>query len=186
MGKVQSHNDNDIAKSERRNYDNDIDIVEEISKKSDSSFKEGVLKEISEYRLDRVEEFLFGHNHFMSDCGDFLVPAIKQLERFMYLWLNDLSDESKKCIVTKTTWGKRPYHDFLNSPLWKYESSILKMMSNYTCERCGGKYNPAYLVVHHKSYEHIGSELTHLEDVQVLCKVCHADVHGIRRKDDEE
>ena len=188
MGKSQPHNDNDIVESERRNNDNDI--VEQNGVRSGRSLKEEVLKEISEYRLDRVEEFLFGGNKFMSDCGAFINPAIKQIERFMYVWMNELSEEARKNIVCYSMNdgkdGKRPYNWFTNSPLWKYESSVLKMLCNYTCGRCKEKFNPAHLVVHHISYDHIGSELDHTEDIAVLCTNCHMAVHGIRRDDDGE
>lgn len=187
MGKSsQPHNDNDIVKSERRNNDNDI--VEQDGVRSGRSLRGEVLKEISEYRLDRIEEFLFGGNKFMGDCGAFINPAIKQIERFMYVWMNDLSEGARKKIVCDLTHTsdneRRPYSWFTNSPLWKYESSVLKMLCNYTCGSCREKYNPAHLVVHHISYEHIGSELDHPEDIAVLCTDCHLAIHGIRRKDD--
>ena len=173
MGKSQQHNDNDI--------------VVENGVRSNRSIKEEVLEEISEYRLNRIEEFLFGSNKFMSDCSAFINPAIKQIERFVYIWLNDLTEETRKKIVCYSmnlgVDDHRPYNWFTNSPLWKYESSVFKLMCNYTCERCGEKHHPAHLVVHHISYEHIGSELNHPEDVTVLCTDCHLTTHGIRRKE---
>ena len=188
MGKSQQHNDNDIVESERRNNDNDI--VVENGVRSERSLREEVLEEISEYKLDHIEDFLFGNNKFMSDCGAFINPAIKQIERFMYVWLNELSEETRRKIVCHTMNGagddKRPYSWFTNSPLWKYESSVFKLMCNFTCGRCREKFNPAHLVVHHISYEHIGSELDHTEDLVVLCTDCHLAVHNIRRKDDGE
>ena len=186
MGKFQRYNDNDIVESERRYNDNDI--VEKSWTREELSSKEEVLKDITEYRLNRIEEFLFGGNKFMSDCGVFVNPAIKQIDRFMYFWRNDLSEESRKKIIIYSMHGtgKRPYSNFTNSPLWKYESSVFKLMHNYTCKICKKKFTPTRLVVHHITYEHIGSELDYPDDIAVLCTNCHMAVHGIRGKENEK
>ena len=184
IGENQPHIDNDIVEPKRRYYDYDI-----VWRERERTVKDDVLDEITEYRLNRVQEFLFGHNHFMSDCGAFVNPAIKQLERFMDFWLNELSDDARKKIVNHRlefdcSW--RDYKDFTESPLWKYESSIFKLLKGYKCERCSQKFNPACLVVHHKTYERVGSELLHPEDVMVVCRKCHRKIHNIDGDEDNE
>jgi len=42
------------------------------------------------------------------------------------------------------------------------------------CELCGKKKN---LHVHHTTYENHGLEHIHLNDLMVLCKICHAKFH---------
>ena len=189
MGNTQeeSHIDNDIAFPLIEGNDNDN--VESYYDSRNNYRREHVLKNISEYRLNRVEEFLYGDNKFMSDCSAFINPAIKQIERFMYLWYIELDEESRKNIVTHRMGligvKRRPYSSYTNSPLWKYQSSVLKLLAHFTCEKCEKKFCPAGLIVHHISYEHLGSELEHPEDVAVFCDRCHMDIHGIRRKDEQ-
>lgn len=190
MGEKQhsSHidNDNDIVITKRRYNDIDIDIVQKQF--DDDSLKEKVLDHITEYKLDCLQKYLFGNNKFISDCNAFINPAIKQIERFMYVWMNDLDDETRKIIVQHKMNGfpgdEIPYKYFTNSPLWKYESCVIKTLNNFTCALCEKQYQPTHLVVHHHTYEHIGSELNHLNDVMVLCNDCHMEIHGIRRRNE--
>jgi len=44
---------------------------------------------------------------------------------------------------------------------------------NYTCQKCGRKYE---LQVHHLTYKRFGRE--ELEDLQTLCTRCHNDIHA--------
>lgn len=185
MTETQPHIDNDIVKPKRHN--NDYDIVWRKVEEKELTKKDEVLEEITEYRLNRVNDFLFGGNHFMSDCGAFINPAIKQLERFMYFWLNELSDSARKKIVNYKldTESWRDYKDFTESPLWKYESSVFKLLKGYKCEKCKQKCTPSYLVVHHRTYEHVGSELLYPEDVMVVCNNCHLEIHNISEEQDD-
>ena len=187
IGEDQSHIDNDIVEPKRRYYD--YDIVWREREERERTVKDDVLDEITEYRLDRVHEFLFGHNHFMSDCGVFINPAIKQLERFMDFWVNELSDDARKKIVnyrTEFDCSWRDYKDFTESPLWKYESSVFKLATRFRCERCGGKFNPAYLVAHHLTYDHVGSEILYPDDIMVVCNKCHREIHNIKEKKEND
>lgn len=189
MGEAQPHIDNDITdlKGKSNVYDTDnarSEMWQEICKDA----REDVLEEISEYKLRLIQRFLFGGpSKQFGDNIVFINPAIKQIERFTYTWMNDLSEESRKSIINLTMYDSddtrtRDYSCYTNSPVWKYISSVIKMYSNYTCANCGKKYNPAHLVVHHRSYAHLGSELDHLNDLAVLCTDCHMKVHGIRRE----
>lgn len=187
MGKTQSHIDNDIVRLERECIDIDNDIVSgNFWKDFCKDARASVRKEISEYKLGIIQDFLFGGpcKHF-GDNKVFINSAIKQVERFAYVWMNELSEESRRYILDLTMRFEgddraRDYSDYLNSPIWKYISSIIKLQSNYTCAQCKEKANPAHLVVHHRTYEHLGSELNHLEDLDVLCTACHLKTHGIR------
>ena len=184
MEKPQNHNDNDIVILERNNNDIDIDVDNR------SKLRERVLSEITEYKLNIIQQFMFGGcNKFFGDCTVFVNPAIKQVERFTYIWMNELSEKSRKiiinyCINSPIDNKTREYSQYTNSPVWKYISSIIKLLKNYTCENCEKRFNPAHLVVHHCSYAHLGSEINHLDEVAVLCRDCHMKVHGIRRDDE--
>lgn len=178
--------DNDIEIIKRKYNDIDNDIVQERLR--DNELKEKVLERVTEYKLGCLKEYLFGNNKFISDCGAFINPALKQIERFMYVWLNELDDETRKIIVQHRLNGfpddDISYKDFTNSPLWKYESCVIKTLHNFTCAICEKQYQPTHLVVHHHTYEHIGSELRHLDETVVLCNDCHLKIHGVRRNNE--
>ena len=177
----QPHIDNDIVHKEEKNNDNDnvVDYETEMWK--------NIRDEITEYKQDIIQQFLFGNNKFFGDCTVFVNTAIKQVERFTYIWMSELSEESRKIIInyylgSPTDDRTREYKNYTNSPVWKFISSIFKIIRGCTCEECKEQFNPAHLVVHHKSYAHLGSELNYPEDVAVLCTDCHMKIHGIRRK----
>lgn len=179
MGKAHN-NDNDIVKLKEKNNDNDIVREEKID------LREKVLEEISEHKLRTIQDFLFGGpSNFYGDCGVFVNPAIKQMERFTYIWLYEVSEETRKAIITYYLGAPgddrvRDYKSYTNCPIWKYISSIIKMINGYKCASCGQQYNPAHLVVHHRSYAHLGSEIFYLSEMDVLCTNCHMRTHGIR------
>jgi 5-methylcytosine-specific restriction endonuclease McrA len=67
-----------------------------------------------------------------------------------------------------------PYDRFLESPYWDLVRRELRA-HRCRCERCGERDG---VHAHHRSYEHRGSEWRHLEDLELLCGVCHAMNHG--------
>lgn len=181
MGIDQAHNDNDIVDPKGKYNDNDI-VCED-----DNNIREKVLKNITEYKLAEIQRFMFGGpSKCFGDTTVFVNPAIKQIERFAYVWIKELDEETRKtiidyCLRFNGDDSTREYRDYLNSPIWKYVSSLIKLIKNYTCEMCEEQSNPAHLVVHHCTYAHLGSEFDHLDEVTVLCTDCHLKVHGIRR-----
>lgn len=188
MGEVKSqfrNNDidnNDIAELKVKNNDINNDNVEEVFNYS-AWLRDKVRKEISEYKLNCYQNYLFGNNMFISDCGAFINPAIKQIERFMYSWITETSEETKKTIIGHRLNGidddNRDYKEYTNSPLWRYTTSVYKVLGEFTCELCKEQFNPAHLVVHHRTYKHIGMELFYPEDVMLLCTNCHLKIHNI-------
>ena len=58
---------------------------------------------------------------------------------------------------------------------WRKFAWRARMYYKHTCQRCGA--TNCRLDVHHLHYETIGQES--IEDVTALCRVCHADEHGI-------
>ena len=70
------------------------------------------------------------------------------------------------------------YKEYLQSPYWiivkNYILSIRKQC--HICKRT------THLTVHHKTYEHFGYEIFHLEDLEVLCWFCHIEERGKRRR----
>lgn len=60
----------------------------------------------------------------------------------------------------------------------------VRVEANFHCQRCGQE-RRTHLSVHHKTYDHIGSELQYPEDIEVLCQRCHMEEHGIEWSKDE-
>ena len=180
------HNDNDIVDLKGENNDND-NVDYPFSHKNFNEAKFRVLEDISEYRLHQLASYIFGGTHAICDCSAFVNPALKQVEKFMCAWDTELTDETRKIIVTKPVGsvGNPSYKSYLLSPLWKYQSGLIKLSHHYTCSMCGEMSNSAHLVVHHISYEHIGSEYRHPEDVTVLCTDCHRKIHNIGGKNEK-
>jgi hypothetical protein len=77
--------------------------------------------------------------------------------------------------------AKLPYRDFLNCRYWLQLAVYLKFHAGFTCQICGKKPFPLGqgLEVHHKTYAHRGCEYPdHLDDLEVLCRDCHASRHS--------
>lgn len=70
---------------------------------------------------------------------------------------------------------KMPYAEFLQTPYWQSVRATMLERSDHRCHRCNAR---EHLQVHHISYEHRGDEMRHLELLVVLCRDCHASVHG--------
>lgn len=68
------------------------------------------------------------------------------------------------------------YKDFLQTPYWKAISEKVRQKANFKCQICNSSKN---LNVHHRSYQHHGNELYHLEDLICICKDCHEKHHNI-------
>jgi hypothetical protein len=71
-----------------------------------------------------------------------------------------------------------PYAAFLNTPYWLLVRGLLIRERGRwipTCENCDIR---GSLDVHHLTYAHRGYELFHLEDLRLLCRVCHDIYHG--------
>lgn len=72
-----------------------------------------------------------------------------------------------------------PYREYLLSEHWKATRNAARHRAGYRCQRCGKQYEPAErgkLNVHHLSYDRLGAERD--EDLEVLCRPCHASGHG--------
>lgn len=66
------------------------------------------------------------------------------------------------------------YEQYLETPEWQARAAEVKLLRGNRCEVCGSRND---LHAHHLTYERRGHEAP--EDLQVLCKDCHAKAHGI-------
>lgn len=69
---------------------------------------------------------------------------------------------------------KMSYSAFLDTVYWKSIAYYVKERDGKQCVLCGAEKR---LVVHHKSYEHHGDELHHLDDLVCVCRKCHGEIH---------
>lgn len=72
------------------------------------------------------------------------------------------------------------YQRYIDSPEWKAREVQIRRERGFRCERCGGEPDgtaATRLQVHHKTYERLGDELP--EDLELLCRSCHAGEHGV-------
>jgi len=70
------------------------------------------------------------------------------------------------------------YKKFLNTPYWKIISKHIKDNADNHCALCN---STKQLNVHHRTYEHHGDELHHINDIVCICKQCHQKVHNIKK-----
>ena len=71
--------------------------------------------------------------------------------------------------------NKAEYQNYLKSRTWKSISSKIKDRDKWKCRLCNSGLD---LHVHHRSYEFIGNESKHLEDLITICSRCHSLFHG--------
>ena len=73
------------------------------------------------------------------------------------------------------------YDEFLSTEYWEIISYYIKITRNFTCEKCGKKYNiMSKLNVHHKTYSHHGEEHKPEvieNDLELLCENCPDNFH---------
>jgi hypothetical protein len=67
------------------------------------------------------------------------------------------------------------YNDYLLTDYWKMVSQAVKARAGYRCQICNSGLD---LQAHHRTYEHRGNEINHLDDLTCLCRRCHAVFHG--------
>ena len=66
------------------------------------------------------------------------------------------------------------YSEWMQDMPWKEIAAKAKKKAGYKCEICGSAMN---LCVHHTTYENICREDQHPDDLVVVCRNCHANIH---------
>lgn len=67
------------------------------------------------------------------------------------------------------------YGEYLKTDYWLTVSKAVKARAGYRCQVCNSQHD---LQAHHRTYDHRGRELDHLDDLVCLCRRCHAVFHG--------
>jgi hypothetical protein len=71
---------------------------------------------------------------------------------------------------------RRQYEDYIASAQWKAFTKEIRAARNHRCEKCSATAQERQLHVHHLTYKRFMAELP--EDVLLVCKPCHEDIHG--------
>lgn len=67
-----------------------------------------------------------------------------------------------------------PYEEYLKTEYWRMTRRAALRHYGKQCGRCGSAED---INIHHRTYERLGAE--ELADLEVLCRSCHAQEHGI-------
>lgn len=70
------------------------------------------------------------------------------------------------------------YQEYIQSAKWKAFAKKCKALAGWRCDKCGLFGSEHMLNAHHLTYARLGNE--RITDIQVLCKKCHAEAHGIK------
>lgn len=70
------------------------------------------------------------------------------------------------------------YHEYICSEWWRVVSREARRRAKFKCQLCAGG---GELHTHHKTYDHLYVEATHMDDLIVLCADCHEHHHDQER-----
>lgn len=68
------------------------------------------------------------------------------------------------------------YQDYLQTDYWKAIRLMMFKTHGKVCSRCQSKW---LIQVHHLSYNFRGREHRSMRDLQILCRTCHRQEHGL-------
>lgn len=71
------------------------------------------------------------------------------------------------------------YYEYIKSPQWRAIAAAKKAEVGWKCEIGGQYHDNRRLEVHHTSYKHLGHEQGHFDELVVLCRRCHSEMHGL-------
>jgi len=72
--------------------------------------------------------------------------------------------------------NKQQYYTYLKSQSWKEIAVAAKNRDKWKCRLCNSGLD---LNVHHRSYDILGKEADHMEDLVTLCARCHKTFHHV-------
>ena len=175
-----------------------LDIGQYIAYKRKEGWTGIEPEEKSYYDLLTNEEFYIHCRRFLSDCiclSCSKCPVQGFESRLSGInnecFFNLTEEEKKKIKIVKSPEkqfdlvnqcplyikdsDKRIYYDYVHSPLWREIRNIFIEQHPF-CEGCGRAPDEVGLVVHHKTYKHLGFE-DEYGDCTVLCGQCHDELH---------
>jgi hypothetical protein len=127
-------------------------------------------KECSRYIIDEYKKTLnktrgYNNQSYVKKGVPIINEKAKNIKTLHEEMLNKIDIFNKKI-------NKIRYREFLKTEYWEYVR-MLKLKQQPKC-KCGAD---RLLQVHHKTYEHHYNEHEHLEDLVVMCDICHKKEH---------
>lgn len=155
-------------------------------------------KELLEcYFDDYPELILLLNNKPLFLKNKYLFESIMKIRLQEFIVKNSIEIDTLESFTNEifTNLNKMPYAEYLKSYHWQITKKIKLIESEHSCELCNaegkiydnGGWEPKLirdgveLHVHHKTYKRRGYE--RLSDLIVLCKDCHAKIHGKESKE---
>ncbi len=99
---------------------------------------------------------------------DIPIPMLKYY--ILYEALSNIDDNILQKAARKA-YNQNDYYDKKKNPYWL----ILSQYLIYVKRQCKVCKKPTRLMLHHRTYKHLGIEYKHMEDFDVLCWKCHID-----------
>jgi len=91
-----------------------------------------------------------------------------------------VTSENDRELLAQTRRLMRDLYDaYLQTPAWYKKRAIAFAIHGHRCDVCGTTKGP--LQVHHRHYRTLGREDPR-RDLQVLCRPCHCETHGIEEE----
>ncbi len=103
---------------------------------------------------------------------DVPIPLLKYY--ILYETLSRIDDHALQKAARKV-YALHDFYDKKKNPYWL----ILSQYLIYVKKQCKICKKPARLMLHHRTYKHLGIEYKHMEDFDVLCWKCHIEERRI-------
>lgn len=78
------------------------------------------------------------------------------------------------CLIAFKKGSKLEYESYIKTAKWKAISLEVKERAGHKCRLCN---SGSRLETHHRSYDHLGEEENHMNDLTCLCRKCHRLFH---------
>ena len=120
-------------------------------------------------KLKAAQEII--HKSVISKYGpleDVPIPLLRYY--ILYETLSRIDDNILQKAARKA-YNQHDYYDKKRNPYWL----ILSQHLIYVKKQCKICKNPKGLMLHHRTYKHLGIEYKHMDDFDVLCWECHID-----------
>ena len=111
------------------------------------------------------------HDNIIKKYGsleDIPIPILKYY--ILYETLSRIDDNLLQKAARKV-YNQYDYYDKKKNPYWL----ILSQYLIYVKKQCKICKKPTQLMLHHRTYKHLGIEYKYMEDFDVLCWKCHID-----------
>lgn len=152
-----------------RNFKSGNDILCEECDKAKKREIQNELRITAEEREEARNESSFNYINNYLNVNKSWLKGIKTNSKII-----ELSDRFVNWEIISEHILCMDYSDFLQTPYWKAIAEKVRQRAGFKCQMCNSNEG---LHVHHRTYEHHGDEIHHMEDLICLCHSCHEKYH---------